>query len=139
MTVEAHLRVGADPGDQGADPLLRVAQHHRPGGVDHVHAFRARIHHDPGLRSQRGGVEPVGEHEEADGLHPQIPRGREVLGGHVGLGAVGRDPGHRRARLAGLPEVLDGTHAGQQQHGDPRGGRFTGGARTRAMSSVAKP
>ncbi len=68
----------------------------------------------------------MGEHQEADRLHPEVPRGTEMLDRHVGLGAVRRDPGDRRARLTRPPEVFHRAHSGQQQHCDLRGLRFFG-------------
>jgi len=69
----------------------------------------------------------VTEHQEPDRLHAEIAGGPEMLHGHVGLGAVRRYPGDRRAHFAGVPQVLDGAEAGQQQHGDPGLPRFADG------------
>jgi hypothetical protein len=79
------------------------------------------------LGGQRDGIEPVGEHEEAHGLHAQLPRGGEVLDRHVGLGAVGRDPGHRRPGLAGVLQVRHRAQPRQQQDRDLRRHCFLGG------------
>ena len=51
---------------------------------------------------------------------PMLAGRAEVLHRDVGLGAVGRDPGDRRADVAGMPQVLDRADAGQQQHRDLR-------------------
>jgi hypothetical protein len=69
-------------------------------------------------RASSAGRGPVRQHQEADGLHAQVAGQPEVLDRHVGLGAVGGDPGHRRAGLAGLAQVVLGADAGQQQHRD---------------------
>ena len=90
----------------------------RAGGVDHVHALRAGVGHDPGLLAIFDGADPVREHQEANGFHAQVARGREVLDGHVGLGAVGRDPGDRAPALVDLAQVLHGAQTGQHQHRD---------------------
>ena len=127
MTVEADLRLPPDLRDQGLHPGLRVGQDQGAGRVDHVDAFGARVDHDPGLPGQPGRVQPVGQHQEPDRLHAQVTRRGEVLDRHVRLGAVGGDPGHRRARLARLAQVLDGADAGEQQHRDPRGPRLVDG------------
>jgi hypothetical protein len=90
----------------------------RAGRVDDVDALRAAVHHDPGLLCQLGGPDPVRQHQESDGLHAHLPGGGEVLEGHVGLGAVGGDPGDRGAGIAGAAQVLDRPDPGQQQNGD---------------------
>ena len=60
-------------------------------------------------------VRSVAEHEEADGLHPEGARRAEVLDRHVGLGAVGGDPGHRGADRVRMPEVLDRAQPGSRR------------------------
>jgi hypothetical protein len=70
-----------------------------------VDALRARVDHDPGLLGElrRGGH--VRHHQVAVHVHAQLAGGGDVLGGDVGLGAVGRDPGQVGAELGGLLEV----------------------------------
>jgi hypothetical protein len=94
VAVKPDLGVGGDLVDQCLHPRLRTGQHQRPGGVDHVDALGARVHHDPGLPGQRGRFQPVREHQEADRLHAQLAGRPEVLDRYVRLRAVRRDPGH---------------------------------------------
>ncbi len=124
MAVEPDLCLAADLGDQRLHPGLRLAEDQRAGRVDHVHALRARVNHDPGLPGQLSGPDPVAEHQEPDGLHAEVAGGGEMLHGDVGLGAVRGDPGHRRPGVPGMPQVVGRAEAGQQQHRDPRAARL---------------
>ena len=54
----------------------------------------------PARPARRGAH--VAHHQEADGVHAELARGRDMLGGDVGLGAVGGHP-HRRSRRPGGP------------------------------------
>ena len=108
----------ADLGVHGLDPLLRVAEHQRARGVHAVDALRARVDHDAGLPGQLGRGGLVRHHQEADRLHAQVAGQPEVLDGHVRLGAVGGDPGHRGAGLAGIAQVVLCADAGDEQHRD---------------------
>jgi hypothetical protein len=122
--VKADLRLRPDLGHQRLHPGLGAGQHERPGRVDHVHALRAGVHHDPRLPGQLGRAGAMAEHEEPDGLHAQVTGSPKMLNGYVGLGAVRSDAGDRRAHFVGVPQILDGAEPRQQQHGDPGAAGF---------------
>ena len=86
------------------------------------------------LPGQLRRIDAVREHQEADGLHPEIARRGEVLDRRVRLGAMGGDPGHRRAALMGVLEVMDRADSGQQKHRDTSlFGLFDGAAYQREL------
>jgi hypothetical protein len=118
VPVEADLGLVSDLRGERGDARLGVAEDERAGRVDDVDALRAAVHHDPGLLRQLGGPDPVRQHQESDCLHAHLPGSGEVLEGHVGLGAVGGDPGDRGAGIAGATQVLDRPDPGQQENGD---------------------
>ena len=117
------------------------AEYQGAGRVDDVDALRAGIDHDPGLRGQLGRARCGGP---ASGSRPspcRVRGPRRSAGGHVGLGAVGGDPGDRRARVVRLAQIVHGADAGQQQHGDlgPRGLVDRGARSARCSSTAEKP
>ncbi|MPN52124.1 hypothetical protein SDC9_199778 [bioreactor metagenome] len=60
----------------------------------------------------------MGHHQEADGVHLQLARQRDVLLGDVGLGAVGGDTDGVHPEIARHLQVIDGADARQQQRRD---------------------
>ena len=65
------------------------------------------------------GAGHVGHHQEAGDVHAELAGGGDVLGGDVGLGAVGGDADRADAEVVGALQVVDGADAGQQQGGEP--------------------
>ena len=63
----------------------------------------------------------------------------DVLGGDVGLGAVGGDAHRADAEVVGVLEVVDGADAGQQQGGEPGVRRCTAAAASIHSQSVCAP
>ena len=76
---------------------------------------------------QLAGGRHVAHHQEAGDVHAELAGGGDVLGGDVGLGAVGGDPDRADAEVVGVLELLDGADAGQQQRGEPGVGDVRGG------------
>ena len=86
-------------------------------GVGDVDAVGAVGLHQLGLLGQLLGGRHVGHHQEAGDVHAELAGGGDVLGGDVGLGAVGGDADRADAEVVGVAELLDGADAGQQQRG----------------------
>ena len=129
VPVEADLCLVADLVDDRLDAGLCVTEDEGTGGVHDVDALGARVGHDACLLRELGGAGAVRQHEEPDRLHPQVACGGEVLDRDVRLGAVGRHPGDRRARVEGLLQVAHGAQAGKQEDGDLRLTRLVHGCR----------
>ena len=108
-------------------------EHQRAGRVDGVDALApasTMIRRLPGELLGRGAVAIIRKPTvsmPSDACQP------EVLDRDVGLGAVGGDPGHRRAGLAGVAQVVHRADAGDEQNGDPGRGGLLGAARIRTI------
>jgi len=72
VAVEPDLRVGAQFGDQRADPLADVLQDQGTGRVDHVDALAPRVGHDPGLLGQHRRWSAVRHRRLRGGLHGRL-------------------------------------------------------------------
>src|SRR5262249_60576127 len=120
---------GAHWGVRPFTPPRRAAGPQRPRRVHAVDTLRPRVHHDPGLPGQLVWRGLVRHHQEPDGLHAQVAGQPEVLDGYIRLGAVGRDPGHRGAGLAGIAQVVLCADAGDEQHRDLGLGGFLAAGR----------
>src|ERR1700757_1059509 len=109
------------------DPLGDVTHRHRTTGVDDVDASRAVALHEFGLLRQNGRRGHVAHHQEADGVHAEIPCGGDVCGRGVGLRAVGGYAHYRRARVVSVFEVVHGANARQHKRRDLRAVHGAGG------------
>ena len=102
------------------DPGGDVVHGQPAAGVGDVDAVRAVGLHQLGLLGELLGRRHVGQHQESGDVHAELAGGGDVLGGDVGLGAVGGDADRADAEVAGVLQLVDGADAGQQQRGEPR-------------------
>jgi hypothetical protein len=135
--VDADLGAGIEDVAVGADALAHPAHPQVPGGIGDVDAVRAVGLHQRGLPGQVGRRGQVAHHQEPGDVHPQFARGRDVLGGDVGLGAVGGDPHRADPEGERALEVGDGADAGQQQRGQPGAGDGPGDGLDPLLAGVA--
>ena len=117
--VDADLGAGVEHVAVGADPVADAVHGQAAAGVGDVDAVRAVGLHQLGLLGELRGRGHVAHHQEAGDVHAEVAGGGDVLGGDVGLGAVGGDPHRADAEVVGALEVVDGADAGQQQRGEP--------------------
>ena len=118
MAVKTHLRVVAELGHQGADPVGDLVEHQCSGGVHDIDALATGIGHDPGLGGQLLRGDGVAHHQEADGLQAEFAGEPEMLDRYVGLGAVGGDPADLTTVVLRRFDVFLGADARQHQEGD---------------------
>jgi hypothetical protein len=135
--VDADLGAGIEDVAVGADALAHAAHPQVPAGIGDVDAVRAVGLHQRGLPGQVGGRRQVAHHQETGDVHAQLAGGRDVLGGDVGLGAVGGDPDRADPEGERVLEVGDRADAGQQQRGQPRVGDRTGHGLDPFLAGVA--
>ena len=121
----------------GADALAHPAHPQVPAGIGDVDAVRAVGLHQRGLPGQVGRRGQVAHHQEPGDVHPQLARGRDVLGRDVGLGAVRGDPHRADPERERVLEVGDGADAGQQQRGQPGAGDGPGDGLDPLLAGVA--
>jgi hypothetical protein len=115
VAVEADARLGAQRGAQGLDARGHVGGQHEPRGVGAVDDLGAEVLEDARLLRQGLGVDHVGHHQEAHGLHAHLAAHADVLSRDVGLRAVGRHAEAADTAVCGHPEVVDGADAGERQ------------------------
>src|SRR5690606_21218658 len=118
--VDADLGALVEDVAVGADPVTDAVHGEPATGVGDVDAVRAIAFHQLGLRGEFGGRGHVAHHEEAGDVHADLTGGRDVLGGDVGLGAVGGDSHRPHAQVVGAAKIFDRADARQQQGGQPR-------------------
>jgi hypothetical protein len=135
--VDADLGGGVEDVTVGADAVAYPAHPQVPAGVGDVDAVRAVGLHQRGLAGQVGRPGQVAHHQEPGDVHAQVARGRDVLGGDVGLGAVGGDPHRADPEGERVPEVGDGADAEQQQRGQPGVGDRPGHRLNPLLAGVA--
>ena len=92
--VDADLGVRVEDVAVGAHPVADAVHGQPAAGVGDVDAVRAVGLHQLGLLGELVGGGHVAHHQEPGDVHAEFAGGGDVLGGDVGLGAVGGDP-HR--------------------------------------------
>jgi len=124
--VDADLGGRVDDVAVGADTGLDPVHGEAAARVDDIDAVGAvGLHHFRLLGEAFGGVE-LAHHQEPGDVHAELAGGGDVLGGDVGLGAVGGHPDRPDADLVGAFEVVGGADAGKDQRCQP-GVREVGG------------
>ncbi len=118
---EVLVGVDADLGGRVEDVAVGTGSfgdtvHRQPAaGVGDVDAVGAVGLHQLGLLGEFGGGRHVGEHQEARDVHADLAGHRDVLGGDVGLGAVGGDPDRADPQGVRRLQVVHRADTGQQQ------------------------
>lgn len=128
VSVDAQLGGRVEDVAIRAEAVADAVHREAAAGVGDVDAVRAEALHQLGLAGEFGGLGHVGHHQEPGDVHAQFAGGGDVLGGDVGLGAVGGDAHRADPEGVGLLEVVQRADAGEQECG---GHGLVGGARDR--------
>ncbi len=126
MGVDAALGFRVEHAVEGLQTRRHAVHVERAAAIHHIDALRAIALHQPGLGSQGFGLAHMRHHQETDRIHAHFAGQRDMLGGDVGLGAMGGDAHRAHAEIVGALEILLGADARQQQGGEAGAGQLLG-------------